>query len=33
MKRVFFSAFGLFLLAAAASTIPDIRRYLKMRAM
>ncbi len=33
MKRMIFGAFGFFLLAVAASALPDLRRYLKMRAM
>jgi len=33
MKRIIFSAIGLLILAMASTTIPDIRRYLKIRAM
>jgi hypothetical protein len=33
MRKVIFGALGLFLLAIVGSTIPDIRRYLKIRAM
>lgn len=33
MKRIVFGVFGFFLLAVAASALPDLRRYMKMRAM
>lgn len=33
IKSVIFGSVGLLFLAAIASAIPDLRRYLKMRAM
>lgn len=32
-SKVFLAALGLFFFAVGVSTLPDIRRYLKMRAM
>jgi hypothetical protein len=33
MKTVIFGALGILLVALAASVAPDLRRYLRMRAM
>ena len=33
MKKVIFGTVGFLFLAAIASAVPDLRRYLKMRAM